>query len=427
MKYLVIIFLLLSCGPEEKQKNQIAIEPPVSKEPKRIEYYPSTYLNLYKPFKIYEEEKPLIDDLMKYLEASYESKDKGVYHGHIPESFVNQKFDITWVDKTGGELDVKFKLMRVFDRINARCPGVTDTMLPLEVHVVKADKGVWTKNMAIYSSNSEIKYGSYQGKDDVILTLGGIKPVITIKGDHYTEDLSYFGQGNQTSLEEKGYYDWDVPVGKERPRWGIDNVFAHEVGHHFISSWIVKNGYHDLQSKFFGEYIADFFRGVCYGNIEESPRIQVWRSEYLLWHKAECRTLGLFCDEIDHYPYKYHGPREVVRHYMHPHYNPNLDEFIGNEKFLKRFDSAETWKAVQATLASMTGDKAGCFPYEKNPNEECMWQIVQDGQSNQEENKPLIWTKREFLQKFCDHYPCGHAEKFFQEQYQTYSENFLEW
>ena len=429
MNVLLMILILAACSSEEetKPKNQIdAIEDNIETN-SEIEYIPDTYLNLYQPFKILEDDKPLIDNLIKYIEASYENKEKGVYHGYIPEKYINQPFSIEWVDETDGRLDVKNKLMPVLDRIEERCPGVRDNMLPLSVYVFKAMEGSWTKNTGLYSSNTEIKYGTYEGKENVILTLDLVKPAISIMGDYYDEDLIYFGQGQQTSYEQKGFYVWEVPEDSQHAFWALDNVFAHELGHHYISSWMARNGYSDIQSKFFTEYLAEIFRGVCYGNYNESPKSQAYRKSRYSWYLTECYENDIFCDDLDTYPYEYYGASKPTRHRKHTHYNPHLDDFIGNEVYLKKFDSAQTWKAVEATLADMKGEKAGCFPSQIMGDEQCIWQIVQDGHSNKEENKPLIWTKREFLQKFCDHYPCGYAKEIFREQYETYSEHFIEW
>ena len=436
MNVLLMLLLLAACSSEEetKPKNLIDTIDGNIETNSEIEYIPDTYLNLYQPFKILEDEKPLIDDLIKYIEASYENKEEGVYHGYISEKYINQPFNIEWVDKTEGRLDVKNKLMPILDRIEERCPGVRDTMLPLSVHVFEATKGMWSKSNGLYASNTSIKYSKDSGLGNVVQTLDLVKPAISILGDYYDEDLIYYGQGQQTSYEQKGFYVWEVPEDSQHAFWALDNVFAHELGHHYISSWMSKNGYSDIKSKFFSEYLAEFFRGVCYGNYAESPKNQSYKRREHQRYRISCPNPDkpsvfnqIACEELNHFPYVYYGASKPTRHRKHTHYNPHLDDFIGNEVYLNKFDSAQTWKAVEATLASMKGEKAGCFPSQIMSDEQCMWQIVQDGHSNKEENKPLIWTKREFLQKFCDHYPCGYAKEIFREQYETYSEHFIEW
>lgn len=285
---------------------------------------------------------------------------------------------------------------------------------------------------------------------------------ISLNAEGYT-----FEDGTQTLLDKtKGkYWEEHCTNGKDVAGcWGLeppgfsflDESFAHELGHAFFTEWAMSNGRSNFQTMKFREMFAELFLDICYRdvgnhivakwNLENEFRRSKWEDTTTRFSASECE--GKYdCSQLSEFlrtappvirpkewrvkkqGHAYFKQEDILDPYQ-TNKNPFDMKFLAYMKAKGLWSDAERTKVFQAvlkTLEEMQGEKPPvCAPefvvpeYEwpsfndkfvpirTDPHPEaskCAWGISEKLLPLSQNERPLVFTAREFYRVFEKHYP----------------------
>lgn len=338
---------------------------------------------------------PAADDLYRYWESWRDSWSTDLNHGYIPEVYLSriQKApnNIDYVDVTEGRVLGLEKLPPVLDRAFERCPSLDQKQFeaPLQVR--------WAEDDGIASA------GRFFRQYLRLVDESGLKlwsntqffPAIVIKGEYSHQGVTV-AYPNQTVREIDGADVWDEIGG---PGSGIDRTFAHEYGHFLMQAWALNNGRSMVQSWEFSELFAELFLHLCWGSILERPG---FASRSVEFDTRNGRPFDSFYELLRNpgspNPYTQYDLRSLEMLIMWEIHN---GRFEPNKMLISLFD----------TLSQMRGRKLDTYPaYDRYGTFLARAPWAADDSRVVLEDRPVIFTRSEFLELFCDNYPCGEIE-----------------
>jgi hypothetical protein len=237
-------------------------------------------------------------------------------------------------------------------------------------------------------------------------------PVIEMRGEYVHLDGTPKGWRGykyplQTFKEQTGGKDWsELGSAKNSPVSSLDQTFAHEYGHFLVQAWAVNHGRNSLQTYMFAEFFAELFRTVCWGSLYDIPsfiEFDFKRIEEAKLLDPEKPFIGLksYANDSRRYPDLQYGLY-------------SFQELIVWEKYNKRYDSDKLIRAVFSTMKAMTGRIIKDYPANSGIDGKPLMEMLpwsKDMSPEMVQQAPMMFTRQEFLEKFCDHYECDETIK----------------
>ncbi|MDQ3230677.1 MAG: hypothetical protein M3Q07_02570 [Pseudobdellovibrionaceae bacterium] len=204
----------------------------------------------------------------------------------------------------------------------------------------------------------------------------------------------------QTFLEQTGGKSWAEGA---RSLYSLDQTFSHEYGHFLSYAWALNMGRSPIQSFMFSEMIAEIVRTLCWGDI----------SDDLVWAKDSAE----YGSEWDPRPYGHNEITYKTASRRWPGINYKLysiADLITWQRYKGTLDTDMMFRAIFATMESMTGRQIKDYPAYSSLDGTLLipllpWSRAIDNKAIIEK-APMMFTRQEFLEKFCSQYPCGELE-----------------
>jgi hypothetical protein len=351
-------------------------------------------------------EEPIADSMFRYFEAIRANWTQTINHGVIPEDYlarVPSGFEnIMWTDSTGGQIKGFEKLQATLQEMQSRCPQIAlpTFQAPLEV-VWATDKDTpfpgrflpnsvalrWEKNRVSFSANNNVR------------------PRMLIRAEWVKTYPSGHWDGwkwpNQTFKEQTGGRSW---ADGGFTSFSVDETFAHEYGHFVLQAWALNNGRSNLQSQWFAEGFAELFKLVCWGGLQDRPD----------WVSMNARRLNdPFNFSLLLQTYKTADHRFS---YSSEYMLDSLGELITWKQDRREFKAEEFFEAMLKTLEQMEGriirDYPVVSPVDGVLTDTAPWTNASSFMFPEIKNDaPRMFTRQEFLEKFCDNYECGDMKE----------------
>jgi hypothetical protein len=351
-------------------------------------------------------EIPAADDYFLWFEATWKAWNKSLILEHTPKIFLKTKTPapdhIEYIDETKGSVPGVEKLKAVIPEMLQRCPSMADERFkaPLIVYWRSNDfPGTAGNFQSIETQLNDTPEGDFYPAAPLIwsswINVKGeyVKPANTPKGwDGYKWP-------EQTFLEQTGGKSW---AAGGRSLSSLDQTFSHEYGHFIAYAWSLNTGRSPIQSYMFSEMLAELVRVVCWGDVIDDP---VWTKDDA--EREASRPKPYETDESNY--------RNVSRRWRSHNYKLySLEKLIIWQTYKGIFDSDKFFRAIWDTMEAMTGRIIKDYPAYSSYDGELLtpllpWSRAIDNKAIIEK-APMMFTRQEFLEKFCDHYPCGELE-----------------
>lgn len=339
-----------------------------------------------------------VKDLVKYFESGFRARNTTLTHGYIPTVHLENSRSIDYFDDTEGVLPGMEKIKTVFPRMYERCPILKSDKLQAPLHIS------WNGRTSLGEENwKSTTAGLYIGPAITFWEDRGeifLEDTHTFAPDHtiiiWGEKKDFYGWPKQLHSEIWGHEAWETPVDEDDRYFGgatgpsMDQVFAHEYGHHFFSAWAMNHGRSLFHTRHFSEGLAEIFAAICYGTPHESPFVvEQYRSQ------PERLTMPFIQVGALYFPYEF-------------------DRLITWEALHDNLDPEQMFDAVLRTLEAMEGRLPRCYPEDLRQVRRCSWEYAEAYPvAYPERFAPLSFTRGEFAERFCDNYDCPEEFKDF--------------
>lgn len=429
---IVVLPLVWSCsGSETKQPETQEVDKTVTVtqfdagpspgSPARvenIEYCPDTNFEwIRKPcFRdIRPDQKEVAKDFFTWFEKSYENWSSDLNTGFRPSLYLSSEpkapDNIKYVDDTNGLVPGIEKLKTIIPEMAKRCPTITDGwyQAPLEVR--------WKdRNASGTAGNYEgIGTSLRENSSNVALPFAPIPdwglygaPVINIKGEFV-----------RPANTPKGWYGYQYPVQLFREKTGgktyqeggrdpdykaLDEAFSHEYGHFLTNAWQINNGRSTIESYMFSEMVAEMVRMLCWGDVSDDRQ---WLNS-VYGDRFQDTSRKPF--EIDEQTYPTINRRFFDSNYV----LYSMSSLIYWEKYHNRLIPDRMFRAIFSTMASMKGRVIKDYPALDRTSGEVLTKLLPWARSMDNpavlQNPPVMFTRQEFLENFCNFYECGELK-----------------
>lgn len=345
-------------------------------------------------------EEPIANSMYHFWESVRGSWTKTLNHGYVPTDYLERLpsgFDhIVWTDKTKGSIQGFEKLKATLLEMRNRCPLLADKSLQAPLEVAWATENDITAPGQFFGNNPTLRWEV----DRISFTANLlVRPTLNVRA----EWIKTYADGHEDG------WRWPLQTFKEQTNgkswadggtalFSIDETFSHEYGHFLIQGWALNHGRNTLQTQWFAESWAETFRAVCWGdfrdNLEWSKTeilfksgsgIDTWIKTYTEWNhrfqNGDEYTLGSIGDVIS--------------------YKMSRGEYIPSEVF----------NAMLKTLSNMEGVIVPAYPVKSTYDKSMLFQAAPwtgtDPMPFALSDAPRLFTRQEFLQKFCGNYDCG--------------------
>ncbi|MDQ3234286.1 MAG: hypothetical protein M3Q07_20960 [Pseudobdellovibrionaceae bacterium] len=353
-------------------------------------------------------EIPAADDYFKWFEASWKAWDTSLVLDHTPKLYLQTRpaapDHIEFIDDTKGAVPGIEKLKGVFPEMLKRCPSMAEGRFKAPLIVRWKDSSAPGTSGAFQSIETQLNDnpdGSFRPVAPLIWS-GWIE----IKGEYKKSgDPLNGGSGysfpKQTFLEKTEGKSWAEGA---RALYSLDQTFSHEYGHFLAYAWAVNNGRSPIQSFMFSEFLAELIRSVCWGDVMDDP---TWMNSYIDSNYTPTDAKPFISSESSY--------RDVSRRGQSLNYALySLEKLIVWQKYHGIFDSDRMFRAIFDTMEAMTGRIIKEYPAFSSTDAALLtpllpWSRAIDNKGIIEK-APMMFTRQEFLEKFCEHYPCGELE-----------------
>jgi hypothetical protein len=363
---------------------------------------------------IWPEEVPAAEDLYRYFEGVRSKKnwDVTIKHGVKPAKYLElpkTPDGIEWVDATGGQIPGFEKLRPVLSEMTKRCPSLAreDLQAPLQV--------VWATEKDLFGSGQFFPNDVFIRWEKGRVTLDAntnLRPSIKIRAEY----LKVYGDGSTGGWKWPKQTFTEITGGKTYADGGytffaIDQTFAHEYGHFLLQAWALNNGRSNLQSQYFAEGWAEFFKAVCWGDLQDNPE----------WVKSQIDF------ETRHGELPFAGMEKLYKEANHRFSRSNeyMLDSIGNlitvEAHNGTYEPDVMLQAGLLALESVKGRQLRDYPV-ISPIDGLLADSPHwtDSESFARpeifDDVPVVITRSEWLRNFCPAYEslgksCGHMRK----------------
>lgn len=399
-------------GPEPKPTITPTPDPPVDNPDGFTKYCPESEIKWWGDSacfpNIKKSEIPEADDYFRWFEATWKAWDKSVVVDHSPKLYLEKRPSapdhIEYIDDTRGAIPGFEKLKAVFPEMLKRCPSMAEPRFKAPLLVRWKDSsapgtaGAFEQVSTRLSDNPD---GSFSPSAPLILSSW-----IEIKGEYRKSgDPLNGGTGyafpKQTFLERTGGKSW---AEGGYSTFSLDQTFSHEYGHFLIYAWAMNNGRSAIQSFMFSEFVAELIRSICWGDVMENPN---WIKSYLESTYSASDPKPFISSENSYLNVSRRG--QSLNYALY-----SLEKLIVWQKYKGTFQSDAMFRAIFATMETMTGRIVKDYPAYSSTDGALLtpllpWSRAIDNKAILEK-APMMFTRQEFLEKFCDHYPCGELD-----------------
>lgn len=344
-------------------------------------------------------EEPIADSIFRYWEAVRSNWSKTINVGLTPKEYLQKTpsgFDqIVWTDKTDGKIQGFEKLKVTLSEMQTRCPQLSDKSLQAPLEVVWATE---KETFAPGQFSSNRPWLLFE-KDRVAFDANtNSRPLLNVRAEWIRDMGNGYSYGwkwpDQTFKEQTGGKAYADGGFAEK---SVDETFAHEFGHYIVQAWALNYGRSNLQSQHFAEGFAELFRTVCWGGPQDNIK----------WVANDITSTNMPRGRIKTYQKSDHRFSRSGEYAL-----DSLGDVISWKQSKGEYDTAEFFGAMLKTLEDMQGriirDYPVISPVDGILTDTAPWTNSSNFVFPQIKNDaPMMLTRQEFVEKFCDNYDCG--------------------
>lgn len=310
---------------------------------------------------------PAADDLYRFWESWRKSWGVDLNHGHVPETYLSMipraPEHIRYVDNTNGDIPGLDKMPIVLKKAFERCPSLNESELhaPLEVR--------WSPDKDIV----------YQGR--------------------FFEHYLKLTDENGLKLRSNSQFYPAISIKASESEEVRNETFIHEYGHFIQHAWSLNSGRSMVQSHEYAEFIAELVRHLCFGSILEKPGYASKSVEQGSWYGQP----------FDSFFESFKTPGTPNPHM--PYSLGSVEKLIMWEIHNYRLEPNEMFKSMIKTILQMKGRKLDSYPAHDmygNFLSRAPW--ASDDSEIALKDQPVMFTRSEFLELFCNNYDCNEME-----------------
>lgn len=422
--------LSISCGSSSGKKStdpaptvptrpiSIPVTPPTSPTldaEERVKYKPSwlspewesdTYFlsgGEFGNFGILPGEEDIADSMYRYWEGVRSNWNKDLKHGVIPEAYLTKVSDeIEWVDGTEGKIQGFEKLKAVLPEMKSRCPSLDQDMFRAPLRVLWGRENDSPNTGRMYAT-ADVHLDFDQSENrKTIRSNTNLRPILVVRAEWPKRgpqgDLIGYEWPKQTFKEITGGKSYSDGAFTS---YSVDETFAHEYGHFLMQAIALNTGRSKVQTQKFSEFFAEAFRTLCWGGSQDNPDWVPWNYKSDFGSNYENR--------MDTYLNSY-GRFRNAEYAMY-----SFDSFLTHEAHFGRYDTDKIFKAMVETILSMKGRIVNDYPAIDPSNGDVLlsyapWSAF-DVYPLVKDDPAVMFTRQEFLDRFCDHYECDEKPK----------------